>query len=71
MGVALWGGPPPFEKPLMRFEHANVLKFDFSPSEKFLVTASVKGKAEGDFFFVLFCFLFFSFRSVLYLIICF
>lgn len=37
-GVAIWGGPS-FEK-LMRFAHAGVKLIDFSPCEKFLVTAS-------------------------------
>lgn len=45
-GVFLWGGPPPFEKPVGRFEHQDVSKADFSPCEKFLVTASVTGKSE-------------------------
>lgn len=43
-GVMVWGGAPPFDKPLGKFEHEGVSKIDFSPGEKFLVTASVDHK---------------------------
>ena len=46
MGVVLWGGPPPFEKPLGKFEHSGVGKFAFSPQERFLVTASVVSSSK-------------------------
>ncbi len=48
MGIMLWGGAPPFEKRLGKFDHAGVSKIDFSPCEKFLVTASVQAKAKTD-----------------------
>jgi translation initiation factor 3 subunit B len=47
-GIVLWGGPAPFDKPLGRFEHLGVSKFDFSPNEKFLVTASAKAGVKAD-----------------------
>lgn len=35
------GGPAPFEKRLGKFDHQGVTKIDFSPHEKYLVTASM------------------------------